>query len=237
MNMPVTASGSLGSRFEAIMMSPESAGKAALVDWNRLGRRVTVDAVSGLVSWMSPSSLHEIMTGGVEDVIVLAAEILKRGISSKLRATRWKYGDGAGKTAMEPDAAFYIGKKVQRFRTACRQGNRDAFIESVPPDLVVEVEAFHADSGKPEKWAELGVREMWLLEKGKDDPDVPQVTILRMRPEIHEVPESSLLPGVSRRIVSKAVYFMLMNENAEMKTYLEKAVRKNVSEMNDGPGF
>ena len=37
------------------------------------------------------------------------------------------------------------------------------FIERTAPDLVVEVEITHADESKIERYAELGVRELWRL--------------------------------------------------------------------------
>jgi len=66
--------GSLGSDFWRIRVPsslvPELARK---IDWNRMGRRVMIDAVKGVIVWMSPSSTHEGLAAASEDVVSFAA--------------------------------------------------------------------------------------------------------------------------------------------------------------------
>lgn len=66
---------------------------------------------------------------------------------------------------MEPDCAFYVGERAKAYSAALREGEAaaDTFLEQVPPDLVVEVEITNADVGKAERYADVGVREMWRL--------------------------------------------------------------------------
>ena len=71
---------------------------------------------------------------------------------------------------MEPDCAFYVGKRARAYSRALREGEAaaDTFVEHTPPDLVVEVEITHADQSKMARYADLRVREMWRVhaEKG-----------------------------------------------------------------------
>ena len=66
---------------------------------------------------------------------------------------------------MEPDCAFYVGKRAREYREALIEGEAaaTAFVEQSAPDLVVEVEITSADEGKVERYGEMGVRELWRL--------------------------------------------------------------------------
>ncbi|MDE0114718.1 MAG: hypothetical protein OXI87_06175 [Albidovulum sp.] len=47
--------GPMGSEFWRIEVSPEIVpALAEKADWNRMGRRVMIDAAKGIISWMSP---------------------------------------------------------------------------------------------------------------------------------------------------------------------------------------
>ena len=118
----------------------------------------------GLITLMSPSFHHEDFTKLLDDVVEIAGEKLV-GTVRRLRSTRLRRpGDPPG-TGMEPDCAFYLGKRARDFRGACAEGVEaaEAFIERTAPDLVVEVELTNVDASKTERYAELGVRELWRL--------------------------------------------------------------------------
>ncbi len=70
---------------------------------------------------------------------------------------------------MEPDCAFYVGKRARAYSRALREGEAaaDTFVERAPPDLVVEVEITHADQSKVARYADLRVREMWRVQAEK----------------------------------------------------------------------
>ena len=58
-----------------------------------------------------------------------------------------------------------MGERARGYVAACDEGEAaaDAYVEHTAPDLVVEVEITSADEGKAERYAELGVREVWRL--------------------------------------------------------------------------
>ena len=66
---------------------------------------------------------------------------------------------------MEPDCAFYVGERARGYLASLREGEAEAdtFLEHTAPDLVVETEITNADAGKAERYAQMGVRELWRL--------------------------------------------------------------------------
>ncbi len=134
---------------------------AKRVDWNRFGRRVMV-AADGIIAWMTPSGPHEDYADASEETVRLAARLLGRRIKAK-RGTRWKRPEDPENTGLEADASFYIGANAERWYAAAEKGGKAAevFEAATPPDLVIEVEATHADRDKPDRYAVLGATEMW----------------------------------------------------------------------------
>ena len=113
---------------------------------------------------MSPSRLHEDLATIFGDIVDVAAEILS-GAGRGTGSTRLRGSGDPPDTGMEPDCAFYVGKRARAYSAALREGEAaaDTFIEQTHPDLVVEVEITNADKGKAERYADMGVREMWRL--------------------------------------------------------------------------
>ncbi len=165
MNEPATMhTGALGSVIHVLRADPETVAALATVDWNRHFRRVCLDPVRGLIVLMAPSHLHEDLTE-ILDRIVDAAGSTLAGAVKGLRSTRLRgRGDPPG-TGLEPDCAFYVGKRARGFRAALVEGDAkaEAFLERTAPDLVVEVEITNADEGKAERYGQMGVRELWRL--------------------------------------------------------------------------
>ena len=161
---PTTVTGPLGSTVHVLRADAETVAALAAVDWNRRFRRVCLDPVRGLITLMSPSRLHEDLATIFGDIVDVAAEILS-GAGRGIGSTRLRGGGDPPDTGLEPDCAFYVGDRARAYSTALRQGETaaDVFLKQTPPDLVVEVEITDADRGKAERYADVGVREMWRL--------------------------------------------------------------------------
>ena len=161
--------GPLGSTIHVLRADAGTVAELAAIDWNRRFRRVCLEPVRGIVTLMAPSRLHEDLTGALDRIVDVAGSAFA-GAAKGLRHTRLRgRGDPPG-TGMEPDCAFYVGQRAREFRAALVEGEAEAvaFIEHNAPDLVVEVEITRADAGKIERYAEMGVRELWRLHGRRD---------------------------------------------------------------------
>jgi hypothetical protein len=170
MSQPVTTyTGPLGSTLHVLRADAETVAALAAVDWNRHFSLVCLDPIRGLITLMSASHLHGLLSGMLDDVVDTAGSILA-GASRGLRHSRLRGRDEPPGTGMEPDGSFYLGERVSGYVAALAEGDQaaDTFFERTPPDLVYEVELMDADKGRIERYAELGVRELWLLHGRKD---------------------------------------------------------------------
>ena len=165
MNKPDTMhTGPLGSTIHVLRADADTVAALAAVDWSRHFRRVCLDPVRGVITLMSPSRLHEDLSLILDDIVDIAGSMITRA-SKGLRSTRLRgQGEPPG-TGMEPDCAFYVGARARGYLGALREGNAeaDAFLERTAPDLVVETEITHGDAGKAERYAQMGVQELWRL--------------------------------------------------------------------------
>ncbi len=170
--VPTTVIGPLGSTVHVLRADADTVAALAAIDWNRRFRRVCVDPARGLITLMSPSRLHEELATIFGDIVDVAAEILS-GAGRSIGSTRLRGRGDPPDTGMEPDCAFYVGESARAYGQALREGEAaaDTFLEQTPPDLVVEVEITNADAGKADRYADLGVREMWRLHGRKGSPD------------------------------------------------------------------
>ena len=159
-----THTGPLGSTVHVLHADADTIAALAAIDWSRYFRRVCLDPVRGIITLMSPSFPHEDLAT-ILDSIVDAAGCLIAGATKGLRSTRLRRPDEPPGTGMEPDCAFYVGDRAKSYFAALGEGDEAeaAFVERTAPDLVVEVEITNADEGKAERYAEMGVREMWRL--------------------------------------------------------------------------
>ena len=165
--------GPLGSTVHVLRADEDTVVALAAVDWSRHFRRVCLDPVRGLVTLMSPSRLHENLTGIFDDIVDAAASALA-GVANKLRSPRLRGRGEPPDTGMEPDCTFYVGERARGYFAACDEGEAaaDAYVEHTAPDLVVEVEITSADEGKAERYGEMGVRELWRLHGRKDSTEL-----------------------------------------------------------------
>ena len=208
MNRPATTHvGPLGSTFHVLHADPETVTALAAVDWSRSFRRVCLDPVRGLITLMAPSHRHEDLTAIFDD-LVEAAGIIITGAARKLRTPRLRgQGEPPG-TGVEPDCAFYVGERAAGYYEAQAEGDDalDAYLEHTPPDLVVEVEITHADAGKAERYAEMGVRELWRLHGRKGRKEL-RAELLALHPGNPPRPldASEVLEGLTPEDISEAV--------------------------------
>ena len=111
MNVPATMiEGPLGSTFHVLRADAETVAALAAVDWNRHFRRVSLDPVRGLVTVLLPSFLHEDLSGILEDIVDVASDTLRRAVFAT-RSTRLRRHGDPPDTGLEPDCAFYVGKR------------------------------------------------------------------------------------------------------------------------------
>ena len=156
--------GPLGSVVHVVRADAGTVAALAGIDWNRHFRRVCLDPVRGLITLMAPSYSHEDPALILDQIVDIAGSALD-GRSKGLRSTRLRGpGDPSG-TGMEPDCAFCVGERARGYFRARREGQAaaEAYVERAAPDLVGEVEITHADEGKAERYADIGVRELWRL--------------------------------------------------------------------------
>ena len=173
--------GPLGSTIHVLHADPQTVVELASIDWNRSFRRVSLDPVRGLITLMAPSRLHEELARTLDHVVDVAASALTGAVKGLL-AARLREPTAPPGTGMEPDCAFYLSEKARAYRTALAAGKEaaDAFFDENAPDLVVEVEITSADESKIERYADLGVRELWLL-KDPEGSGTPRAEFLALR--------------------------------------------------------
>ena len=102
--------------------------------------------------------------------------------------------------------------------------DRSEFEGNTPPDLVVEVEVTHLDGRKPNRYAELGAREMWQanFHQEKDQNQV-LVTILDLqaRGGPREVVQSRVLPNLTATSLAEAYWLARYGMIDELQTMLK----------------
>ena len=199
--------GPLGSTIHVLRADAGTVVELAAIDWNRSFRRVCLDPVRGLITLMAPSRLHDELARALDHIVDVAASALTGSVKGLLSA-RLREPSAPPGTGMEPDCAFYVGEKAMAYRTALADGKEaaDAFFDENAPDLVVEVEITSADESKIERYGDLGVRELWLLQ----DPEgsgAPRTEFLALRPRTapQRLSSSNVLGGLTPEDVCEAV--------------------------------
>ena len=199
--------GPLGSAIHVLHADAHTIEQLAAIDWSRHFRRVCLDPVRGLITLMSPSRLHEELSGIFDEIVGGAADTLGRA-SKGLCSTRLRRSDEPPGTGMEPDCTFYIGERADDYLAALMEGESaaDAFLEHTAPDLVIEVELTSADAGKAERYGQMGVRELWRLHGRKGSRELA-ADFLALHPEEapHFLATSQVLEGLTPADVCEAV--------------------------------
>ena len=212
--------GPLGSTIHVLHADPQTVVELAALDWNRSFRRVCLDPVRGLITLMAPSRLHEEFSAILGHIVDIAASARTGAVKGLLNARLREPGSPPG-TGMEPDCAFYVGEKARAYRGALAAGREaaDAFFDENAPDLVVEVEITNADESKIERYADLGVQELWLLQ----DPagsGVPSAEFLALRPRTapRRLSSSNVLRGLTPDDVCKAIVGVRLSVTRDERT-------------------
>ena len=216
-----TYTGPLGSSIHVLRADADTIAELAAIDWSRHFSRVCLDPVRGLITLMSPSFSHDDLASILDDIVAEAGSILA-GATRGIRSTRLRgQGEPPG-TGLEPDCAFYLGERAMALRSAILEGKAaaDAFVERTAPDLVVEVEITNADEGKAERYAQIGVRELWRLHGSKESWEL-RAEFLALRPgeaprrlEVSEVLEG-LTPDDVCEAVEEARISLTLRERAD----------------------
>ena len=218
--------GPLGSTLHVLRADADTVAALAAVDWNRHFRRVWLDPVQGIIALMSPSHLHEDLTELAGKIVDEAGSILA-GASKGIRSTRLRGRDEPPGTGMEPDGAFYVGERARGYFAARREGGAaaDDYVLRVAPDLVVETEITSFDEGKIERYADLGVRELWRLygRKGTDELRVDLLALRAGRPPCR-LAASRVLEGLTPDDVCDAVEKVRFAETAQERMEAVSAI-------------
>ena len=195
------------------------------VDWNALGRRVFIDPESGLIAMMNPSPVHEGYADGVGDLVKALGRASKLPAVS-LRSTRWRGPGDPKNTGAEPDACFYLGEKALGWQAAAAKGHgaAEAFVDTVPPDLVVDVERSHGDGDKPGFYRTVGVPEMWRIEIDGEDLTVDFLD-LEAEGGPRPMDGSALLPLCTRAFVLEGLELAWQSVNLDD---LDELVRRTM---------
>ena len=169
---------------------------------------------------MAPSRLHEEFSAILGHIVDIAASALTGAVKGLQNARLREPGSPPG-TGMEPDCAFYVSEKARAYRAALADGTEaaDGFFEENAPDLVVEVEITSADESKIERYADLGVRELWLLHD-RAGSGVPRAEFLAMRPRTgpRRLPSSNLLRGLTPDDICEAVTRVRLSVTRDERT-------------------
>ena len=200
--------GPLGSTIHWLRADPETVAAVAGLDWSERFRRVCLDPVRGVITLMAPSHLHEGLTQAMDNLVEAAAEVF-RSAAKGLRSTRLRGEGDPPDTGMEPDCAFYVGETAASYVASLAEGDEAAevFLARHAPDLVIEVEITHADRGKIERYADLGVKEFWRLRGRKDAPAALRVHFFALARGVPPRPleVSEAFPGLTPQDVCEAV--------------------------------
>lgn len=158
-------------------------------------RKSWCDLAAGLAVFMAPSRVHEFAAENMAELV--KALCLADGDIPvvAMRATTMRTKDE--KRQIDPDESFLIGERAACFlRIESGEGTAAALdaCATEPPDLAIEVEHTHYDSGKPELCRAAGVRELWELAA---DPDgsAPRILDLQGAEGVRPIAESRLVPG------------------------------------------
>ena len=224
--------GPLGSTIHIIRADAGTVSELAAVDWSRHFRRVCLGPVRGLITLMSPSHPHADLTVIFDDIVDAAGSILTEAAKSLSNLRLRGQGEPPG-TGMEPDCAFYVGKRARRYYEARREGQRavEAFVERVAPDLVVEVEITHADEGKAERYGDIGVRKLWRLHGRKGTTELRvELFALDSRSAPRPPDASLLLEGLTPDDIHEAVDGVRHGETYDQrKAAVARIVRRRQS--------
>lgn len=143
------------------------------------------------------------------------------------RGTRWKRPEDPENTGLEADASFYIGANAERSYAAAEKGGKAAevFEAATPPDLVIGVEATYADRDRPDRYAVLGVTEMWRASLSENGCRV-EVEILDLQAPggPRPVDTSLMLAGLGAAFLPEAIGMARLGRHDALEELLATAL-------------
>ena len=188
--------GSLGSEVLAVRAESPPVLQGLIEALSAGFRKSWCDLAAGLAVFMAPSRVHEFAAENMAELVKALCLVGGDIPIVAMRATTMRTKDE--KRKIDPDESFLVGERAARFlRIESGKGTAAALAAfgTEPPDLAIEVEHTHYDSGKPGLCRAAGVRELWELAA---DPDGSASRILDLQaPEgVRPVGESRPVPGV-----------------------------------------
>jgi len=191
--------GRMGSAFYRWRFAPARLPAVLGHDWSQLGRRVFVDPEQEEVTLMAPSAVHENMSWLVGHLAWGAATTLSIPCDG-LRATTWS---PPGQRRVEADESFYLGESALRYRKLEDDSEWNSFAGINPPQLVVEVERTHGDTGKPVVYRTLGATEMWRIDTHRWPALIVEILDLQRPDGVTAADRSAVLPGLTPTFIAR----------------------------------
>ena len=178
--------GPLGSTIHVLHADPQTVIELASIDWNRSFRRVCLDPVRGVITLMAPSRLHEELARTLDHVVDVAASALTGAVKGLL--------DGAAsgtrcRGRLPPVRAWSRTARstlVRRPGPTAPRSRREKTrpmrsLTRTPPTWWWRSRITSANESKIERYADLGVRELWLLQ-APEGSGTPHAEFLALRP-------------------------------------------------------
>ncbi len=214
--------GRMGSTFYRWRFVPAHLSAVLDHDWWQLGRRAFLNPECGEVTLMAPSVTHEDMSRLFVHVVPAAAQPLSIPCVAT-GATTWSM---PGSRRVEADESFYLGEAALGYQNAKQErqaGMVDAFVHGNPPQLVVEVERAHGDSGKPDVYRDLGVAEMWRVDLSRNQELSVEFLELQHPEGWRAVDQSGVLPGLTPELVARILETAYIDGAADIAGLLAAA--------------
>ncbi len=196
--------GSLGSEIVDLECRDPAVLKNAVEVLSVRFRKVYMDVAKGIAMLMAPTRRHDQTSQEIHH-LVLALAACKSIAVAFFGGGRWESASGDRRT--EPDQSFYVGDVAAEYRKIKRRGNLDeieAFEETHPATLVVEVEHTHHDPEKRRLCRDVGIGELWEI--GTENVKRPPAIVdLQARGGPREIPASSVVTGARSTSLRQAL--------------------------------
>lgn len=185
--MPVTLARSAYTDGDRIVLRDISWERYVELRDNPAQRRIRMTFLSGKLTLMSPSRVHERLKELLAQFVRVWAEVHELPLSSAGSTT---LRSPELMAALEPDSAFYL-------QHAPQMTGRDDFDPAVdpPPDLAIEVDVSSSSLGRLPIYGALGVPEVWRC-----DGENLFVHVLNDG-KYRTQPASPALPGLSMEVL------------------------------------
>ena len=167
---------------------------------------LTLDPVTGYVQLIDMSQNHHHMVQLVKEVVEVSADLMERHCLG-LRRYRWRVRGVPGYTGIEADECWYLGEQAIGYLQAKDNEAADNYVDTVGPDLVVEMTDGPFDAQRAAIFRAQGAQECWQFtgdRKGGQAGMPEQVRLLDLQGRGGPAPliSSRALPGLTPAIIS-----------------------------------